>query len=110
MYTPDNWVILEIEDSKGIFHRVLAGWRGGYTTGDAWRMNSGITQIEEEENKYLVHGFSGSTYSLLKYSERFSPITSGIFSRLIEISKEQKIPVKTVEMESILEKYKLKEK
>lgn len=44
-YTPDNWVVIKFGGSDP-HYRVLAGWSGGYTTGDSWRMNSGIVQHE----------------------------------------------------------------
>jgi hypothetical protein len=67
MYTTDNWVILKIKGDDP-HYRVLAGWSGGYTTGDSWRMNSGITKVEETENSYLFYGSSGSCYKCRKSS------------------------------------------
>lgn len=61
MYNPDNWVVLKI--NNGILHyKVLAGWNGGYLTGDSWRMNSGITNVEEDEDYFVFTGYSGSLY------------------------------------------------
>jgi hypothetical protein len=69
MYTPDNWVILKITHPDGILYRILAGWSGSYLDGDRWRMNSGITRFEEEENYYVFYGYSGSAYRCHKDSE-----------------------------------------
>ena len=45
-YTPDNWVVIKMDGDEP-HYRVLAGWSGGYTTGDHWRVNSGITKVQE---------------------------------------------------------------
>lgn len=64
MNNPDNWVVIFM-DGPEPHYRILAGWSGGYTTGDSWQMNSGIVKVEEDEeneNYYLFHGNSGSIY------------------------------------------------
>ena len=43
-------------------YRVLAGRSGGYATGDEWKLNSGITKVEFENDQYTFHGSSGSKY------------------------------------------------
>lgn len=67
--TPDNWVIVEIADKDTTFYKVLGGWSGGYLDGDRWRINSGITEVEEKEDHYLFYGQSGSVYKCWKESE-----------------------------------------
>lgn len=57
-YTPDNWVVFKVP----LGYKVLGGWSGGYTTGDSWRLNSGITRVEKEGDYYLFYGHSGSVY------------------------------------------------
>ena len=69
-YTPDNWVIVEITYKDTAFYKVLAGWGGGYLDGDSWRMNSGITEVEEKEDYYLFYGQSGSVYKCWKEAEK----------------------------------------
>ena len=64
-YTPDNWVVIKLK-GEDPHYRVLAGWSGGYTTGDSWRMNSGITKVIEEDDHWLFIGSSGSTYACHK--------------------------------------------
>lgn len=66
MYTPDNWVIFEIELEGKMERFVLAGWSGGYLDGDSWRRNSGIENVTEDENYYYFNGYSGSTYKCHK--------------------------------------------
>tara|TARA_R110000822_G_scaffold48453_4_gene127608 strand:+ start:4013 stop:4345 length:333 start_codon:yes stop_codon:yes gene_type:complete len=61
-YTPDNWVVIKMK-SDAPHYRVLAGWSGNYLVDNlAWRMNSGITKVEENGGYYNFSGFSGSTY------------------------------------------------
>ncbi len=69
-YTPDNWVILNLKAGKldSGFYKVLAGWSGGYLDGDSWRMNSGITKVEQDDNCYYFYGESGSCYKCHKDS------------------------------------------
>lgn len=66
-YHPDNWVVIKIMGDDP-HYRVLAGWSGGYTTGDSWRMNSGITRVEQTEYLYRFYGSSGSCYECSKNS------------------------------------------
>ena len=58
-YLPDNWVVLKIKEGKldSGFYKVLAGWSGGYLDGDSWRINSGITRVEDHETYYSFYGY-----------------------------------------------------
>lgn len=67
MYEPNNWVVIKI-NGKDPHYRVLAGWSGGYLEGSSWRMNSGITKVEEDDKAYYFSGSSGSTYRCGKQS------------------------------------------
>ena len=62
---PDNWVVIKIKGDDP-HYRVLAGWSGGYTTGDSWRMNSGITRVEDDGDTFVFYGASGSSYYCAK--------------------------------------------
>jgi hypothetical protein len=85
MNTPDNWVILKIEDtSYGTYYKVLAGWSGGYLTGDSWRMNSGIAKVEEEGKYYNFIGLSGSVYHCHKEGEALRGNIAPILSQLLK--------------------------
>ena len=85
-YTPDNWVILKIKESeldRG-FYKVLAGWSGGYLSGDAWRMNSGITEVKQDGDYYEFYGSSGSCYRCHKDTYRLTMANGGVYNRLKE--------------------------
>lgn len=81
---PDNWVIIKIKGDDP-HYRILAGWSGGYTTGDSWRMSSGITKVEEEEEDYFFFGSSGSAYRCGKESYGLRMNNAGTWARLQEL-------------------------
>jgi hypothetical protein len=66
IYTPDRWVVLDITIKEGTHQRVFAGWIGGFVNGDSWKMNSGITKVEEFPDYYDFYGESGSIYTCFK--------------------------------------------
>lgn len=69
-YTPSGWAFLKIQshEQDDVIVKVFASWVGGYTAGDSWRLNSGVTKIEENDTEYVVLGYSGSGYILSKKS------------------------------------------
>lgn len=85
-HNPDNWVVLKIKEGKGTFpyYKVLAGWSGGYTQGDSWRMNSGITSVEKQAYLYGFYGWSGSVYWCHQSSYGLTFDTAGVYNRLRE--------------------------
>ena len=88
-YTPDRWVIIEIKrKKKEPLTKIFATWYGGFAGGEEWRFNSGIEKVEEEEDKYLVHGFSGSVYECYKNSQGLSGYGSVVLGGFKEDLKE----------------------
>lgn len=83
-YTPDNFVIIKIKGDDP-HYRVLAGWSGGYTTGDSWRMNSGITRYEFDGNCWYFYGSSGSCYKCYIDSYGLRMNNSYIWAELQEL-------------------------
>lgn len=85
-YTPDIWVFVEIynPDTQEIIYKVLAGWYGGFTQANSWRLNSGITEIIEHENYYEVIGGSGSAYYCNKLGEKTGTPTEYVLQDLIQ--------------------------
>ena len=84
MYTPDNWVIVKIAHPDEVIYKILGGWSGGYLDGDSWRLNSGITKVEEDGDYFIFHGYSGSAYQCHKDAEALRHNCSGIFRMLQE--------------------------
>jgi hypothetical protein len=78
---PDNWVVIFFNGDDP-HYRVLMGWSGGYTTGDSWQMNSGITRVEETERSYDFYGSSGSCYSCGKNSYGLRMNNAGTWNQL----------------------------
>lgn len=60
-YNPSNWVIIKIKGDDP-HYRVLGGWSGGYLDGDGWRMNSGITRVDDADDYWFFYGSTGSVY------------------------------------------------
>lgn len=65
-YTPEEFAILKMTLDGKVHYRVFGVWRGGYTTGDSWRLNSGIDWVEAKGPLLLFHGSSGSIYEVHK--------------------------------------------
>lgn len=82
-YVPDNWVVLFVK-TPSPHYRILVGWSGGYTTGDSWRMNSGITSVEEDDIYYLFHGSTGSVYRCHKETYGLRTNNAYIWAQLQE--------------------------
>ena len=61
MYTPEEWVLVKV-NNESPHYRVFGSWRGGYISGDSWRMNSGVTSVEKDEEYFIFHGASSSIY------------------------------------------------
>jgi len=85
MYEPDKWVLVKI-DGIDPHYRVFGTWLGGYLNGDSWRMNSGVTSVEEEGDFYLFYGTSGSCYKCHKKSYGSSAFTSSVLASYVEDS------------------------
>ena len=80
-YTPDRWVILEFVTPKETFQKVFAGWYGGFTGGDSWKLNSGITKTTKDADWFHFEGNSGSVYQCHPAGYGMSGYMSGIYQR-----------------------------
>ena len=81
MTSPDVWVVVELSGLKveNRYHRILAGWYGGFANGDSWKMSSGITKIVDRDTHWEIHNTSGSIYKCHKDLERFSGYTQNVY-------------------------------
>ena len=61
--SPERWVIVKLPNN---YYKVFGTWTGGYLDGDRWKLNSGISKVEQVENFYYFIGFSGSCYKCHK--------------------------------------------
>lgn len=67
LYTPDRWVIVKIQaEGQGPYYRVFAGWYGGFTQGDSWKLSSGIEKSVDKGDYYEFYNTSGSIYKCWK--------------------------------------------
>jgi len=79
-YTPDRWIIVEINSPEhGRIRKVLGSWYGGFAGSDSWRMNSGIEKVIDQGDYYDIVGSSGSVYKCIKGAEGMSAYTSGVY-------------------------------
>ena len=85
MYKPDRWVVLKLPAG----YKVLAGWSGGYLDGDSWRLNSGITAVEQDGDYWLFHGYSSSAYKCHKDGYGFNSATIPIYRQMKNIADEK---------------------
>ena len=83
-YNPDNWVVIKM-DGDDPHYRVLAGWSGGYLDGDSWRMNSGITRVEDAGDRFNFYGPTGSCYSCGKESYCIRMNNAHVWAQLQEL-------------------------
>jgi len=87
MKTPEIYVIVKIGNINPIY-KVFATWRGGYIDGDRWKLNSGITRIENQDTYTDFIGYSGSVYRCKKGSYGMSAYTQGVLDDMIKKAKE----------------------
>ena len=83
-YTQDRWAVIEIAMEGTAVQRILSAWYGGWAGSDSWRLSSGITEVEELEDSYIIKNHSGSVYICFKNRYGMSIYTSGILEGLKE--------------------------
>lgn len=95
-YNPDRWVMLKFtnEENGTVVYKILAGWSGSYLHGASWKLNSGVTKIEEDGQCYLFHGSSGSVYRCHKNSYGVTMYTAGILESFYRDIEEAKLKIK----------------
>lgn len=79
---PQRWVVIEIDDGKEKFRKILSSWFDEQDDGLDWRMSSKIVDETEMKHHYEFTTASGSTYLCLKTFEGLSSITSEIYHGL----------------------------
>lgn len=81
---PDNWVVIKITGDDP-HYRVLAGWSGGYATGDSWKLNSGIIKCKDNGQSFKFIGSSGSVYTCGKESYGLRMNNGYIYDKLKDL-------------------------
>lgn len=75
-YVPNRWVVVTLSKGDRSVKKVLAGWCGGYTDSDSWKLSSGITDISSDEDYYIIKNASGSVYKCRKDNEGLTGLTA----------------------------------
>lgn len=99
-YTPDRWTVLRIHTPQGFVYKVFAVWSGGYTAGDSWQLNSGITCATWSDPFWNFNGASGSVYRCHKGSYGTNGYGQVILNRLVSQALEQDIQINVMERET----------
>jgi len=60
-YMPDEWELVFL-DTEEKHYRIFASWYGGFSIGDSWKLNSGITNVQDNGDFFIFFGESGSEY------------------------------------------------
>ena len=65
-YYPSSWIVFKVKETG--LYKLLGGSlvSDGYLNDKSWRVNSGITHIEDDGQNWLFHGTSGSVYVCAK--------------------------------------------
>lgn len=102
-YTPDRWIVIEIESTTDLVRKVLAGWSGGYLDADHWRISSGITKVVECDDYYLVHNESGSVYTCFKNSEGVTNLSGSVLHKWSNQADDRDdISIKTIDIKDLI--------
>lgn len=92
-YYPSCWVIVEVTGTEtNTHHKVLAGFPGGYTYGNSWRLSSAVAKIVDRVEFYEIYTYTGSAYYCAKNSEAFNYYTQSIY-------RQQQMLAKNLELE-----------
>lgn len=88
-YNPDRWMLVKLNNlikPENTHYRVFAVWYGGFTQGESWKLNSGITGVEDNVDKGLFEfmGSSGSVYYCHKKCYGTSGYGFEVLSNLIK--------------------------
>lgn len=91
---PDKWVVVRITGKDcSVIHKIFASWYGGYLGSDSWKLNSGITRVYNEGNRFVFDGRSGSTYICHKGTYGSNAYGYGVLETMIERAKQNGISI-----------------
>lgn len=100
---PDKWIILKLQDS---IYKVFGTWAGGYLNGDQWKLNSGISHIEQDDDSYYIYGHSGSCYKCSK--SNYGVMTNygqSVLDNMLETAKSKNIKAETITMTDFIKEF-----
>lgn len=83
-----KWIVIFI-NSDDPHYRLFMTTGGSFLYGDNWRMNSGITKVEQDGDELAFHGSSGSVYRVHKEGYGTTVYGSGILNDFINRSEDK---------------------
>ena len=92
IYSPDKWVVFKIQYEGEVIYKIFATWYGGYTAGDSWKLNSGVTGIKDDGDFFIFEGYSGSQYNCHKDCYGMSGYSSGVATTLLTSANDVGVP------------------
>jgi hypothetical protein len=84
LYQPDNWVMIFMNGDDP-HYKILAGWSGGYLSGDSWKISSGVVKVDDHDTYYSFTNHSGSVYQCDKQSYGLRMNNAYIWDKLQEL-------------------------
>ena len=103
VYKPDSWVVVKIttKETNETIYKIFAGWYGGYTSGDSWKLSSTVQSVVSGDTGYEVSNSSGSLYILHPKLSRLSGYCQSVLDGFLALSGETAI-VEISSMEEVL--------
>jgi hypothetical protein len=104
-YHPDSWKIIEVDSPEnGKIHKILASWYGGFTTGDSWKISSGIVGVKIEGKVFTMPQYSGSVYICHQSNEHVSGIMGSIYASFVkQLAESGTGTIRMIDWEEYLE-------
>ena len=102
-YCPDRWIVLEFTHGETVIRKLFGGWYGGYTGGDSWKLNSGITAIRIYKDLFEFDGYSGSMYQCNRHNYGMSSYMLGIWTGWKKQSDSQEgVSLRILELDEVV--------
>lgn len=99
-YTPDRWTVIRIHTPQEVLYKVFASWSGGYTGGDEWKLNSGITRATFRDPYWEFDGSSGSVYRCHQDSYGTNGYGQVVLGNLLSQARAQDIQIDVLDQET----------
>jgi hypothetical protein len=102
-YRPDKWEIVKIQDGdEEPVYKVMGGWSGSYLDSDSWRLSSGLDEVTEDGDYYLMKNASGSVYKCHKNMQGFTSLSGMVYSDYANKAEGTDVKISTVSVEEYL--------
>lgn len=97
-YTPDAWVLVEINSKEyGKIKKILAGWYGGYCGSNEWKLSSGNLPEYKEDDFIVFPQESGSVYYCHPDCQRMTGLMASMFDSFSKQFKEVGATIEVIE-------------